>query len=349
MTTPVSKGSNVPDLQHPRLSLDFAIERWAMSEPVRITGYSFSEVELAVVTLSDGTYVGRGEAAGVYYHGDTPATIKAEIEAVRGLVERGITRAALRTAMPPGGARNAVDCALWDLESKQFRTPVWTLAGGVAPGPLVTTYTLGGDTPEAMAAGARGKFANAKALKLKLLGDGLDADRIRAVRAARDDVWLGIDANQGFTPDGLNALLPVLVKTRVQMIEQPFKIGEEALLDAVSTPIPFAADESMQSLASLPALVGRFQVVNIKLDKCGGLTEGLLIAQEARKLGFRVMVGAMPGTSLAMAPAFVLGQQCDIVDLDAPLFLSNDRTPSMLYDHGSISAPAAGLWGWSAN
>jgi L-alanine-DL-glutamate epimerase-like enolase superfamily enzyme len=197
-----------------------------------------------------------------------------------------------------------------------------------------------------MAQGAR-RYVGAKAIKLKLLGDGLDADRVAAVRAARGDVWLAVDANQGFTPQTLEALTPALVEADVKLVEQPFPIGDEALLDGYAGPIEIAADESVQSLADVEGLVGRFQVVNIKLDKCGGLTEGLAMARAARRLGLKVMVGNMTGTSLAMGPAFVLGQLCDIVDLDGPMFLSRDRTPGVRYEAGYIHCDEA-VWGGAA-
>jgi L-alanine-DL-glutamate epimerase-like enolase superfamily enzyme len=187
-------------------------------------------------------------------------------------------------------------------------------------------------------------YSNAKAIKLKLTGQPSDAGRVRAVRAACPTVWLGVDANQGFTRPYLEALLPVLVETGVQLIEQPFKVGQEAQLDGLKSPIRIAADESAQALADLPALTARFDVINIKLDKCGGLTEGLAMARRAQQLGLQVMVGNMLGTSLAMAPAFLLGQLCDVVDLDGPVFLSHDRDPAVRYADGMISSPDS-LWG----
>ncbi|WEK00981.1 MAG: dipeptide epimerase [Candidatus Sphingomonas phytovorans] len=329
-----------------RLSFRADIENWELSSPVRITGYTFNDHDALVVTISDGIHVGRGEAAGVYYLDDFPDRCIQQLEEVRDKIEAGLTRDELRQLLPPGGARNAVDCALWELESRQAGKPVWALAGLRPPKPLLTTYTLSADTPEAMAEGARGKYADARAIKLKLLGDGLDGDRVRAVRAARDDVWVGVDANQGFDPDSLAELMPVFREARVALIEQPFKVGDDALLDGLVSPIPLAADESVQSLEDVAALVGRFQVMNIKLDKCGGLTEGLLMAEEARRVGLKVMIGNMTGTSLAMAPALLIGQYCDVVDLDGPLFLESDRNPPIVYDHGMVSAPA-GVWGWS--
>jgi L-alanine-DL-glutamate epimerase-like enolase superfamily enzyme len=265
------------------------------------------------------------------------------IEGVRDSIEAGIDRETLQTLLPAGGARNAVDCALWDLDAKRLRKPAWQLADLGEPRPLLTAHTVGAESPTEMADWAR-SYTQAKLLKLKLTGEAIDADRIRAVRAARKDVSLAVDANQGFTRASLEALLPVLTQARVTLVEQPFPIGQEAQLDGLKFPIPIAADESVQGLNDLPALVGRFGVVNIKLDKCGGLTEGLAIAREARRLGLDVMVGNMTGTSLAMAPGFLVGQLCQVVDLDGPLFLRTDRTPAATFTGGNIWCPE-NVWG----
>jgi L-alanine-DL-glutamate epimerase-like enolase superfamily enzyme len=319
----------------PSLKLHVGVEKLRLSAPFRISGFVFEEQEVVVVTLDDGGHRGRGEASGVYYLGDDAKTMVEGIEAVRGAIEKGIDRAALQKLMPAGGARNAVDCAMWELEAHRLGVAVWKLAGIDAPKPLVTTFTLGADDPATMAAGAR-KFAQARSLKLKLTGDlSDDIERVRAVRAARPEVWMGVDANQGYAIDSLGSLMGVLESAKVSLLEQPLKRGREADLDGFKSKIPIAADESVLTLADVPGLVGRFNIVNIKLDKCGGLTEGLAMAHEARRLGLGVMVGNMVGTSLAMAPAFVLGQLCDVVDLDGPIFLAKDRTPSMTYTHGS--------------
>ena len=315
-----------------------------MALPLRISGRVFSEFQVVVVTLSDGIHEGRGEAAGVYYLGDVPQTMVAVIEGAREHIESGITCQELRELLPPGGARNAVDCALWDLQSKRTGKPAWLLAGMSPPRPLLTTFTLGADTPQRMAERAVGQYRDAKAIKLKLLGDDVDAARVEAVRAARDDVWLAVDANQGFTAASLHELLPTLVAARVQMIEQPFKVGDEQLLDGLDLRIPVAADETVQSLEQVATLAGRFDIMNIKLDKCGGLTEALLMAEQGRRLGLGIMVGAMTGTSLAMAPATLVGQCCEVVDLDAPLFLQSDREPAVSYRDGLIGVPAD-VWG----
>jgi L-alanine-DL-glutamate epimerase-like enolase superfamily enzyme len=318
----------------PALKLHTEVQKFRLLAPFRISGFVFEVQDMLLVTLDDGAHRGRGEASGVYYLGDTAQSMVAAVEAVRRDIEKGIDRAALQRLLPPGGARNAVDCALWELDAQRSGAAVWELAGLPRPKPLVTTFTLGADDPEAMAAGAR-KYAQAKSLKLKLTGDfEEDIARVRAVRAARPEVWMGVDANQGYTIDALESLVAALEPADIKLLEQPLKRGREADLDGFKSKIPLAADESVLSMKEIPTLVGRFDVVNIKLDKCGGLTEGLAMAREARRLGLRVMVGNMVGTSLAMAPAFVLGQLCDVVDLDGPIFLAQDRTPSMTYTDG---------------
>lgn len=315
-----------------------------LSAPFTITGYTFTEIAVVVARLRDPNASGEGEAAGVHYLNDEVDHMCAAIEGVRRDIEAGIDREALRRLLPPGGARNALDCALWDLESKRLRQPVWRLAGLDPPRPLVTTFTIPAGEPGAMANKAI-EYAQARSIKLKLTGQpALDAERVRAVRKVRSDVWLAVDANQGFDTVSLEALMPTLIACEVKLVEQPFARGREADLEGFRCPIPVAADESVQGFADIEPLVGRFDVVNIKLDKCGGLTEGLAMVAEARRLGLGVMVGNMVGTSLAMAPAWVLGQLCDINDLDGTLFITRDRKPSMLFENGKVSYPDHG-WG----
>ncbi len=326
------------------LTLDVAVESLPLAKPFRISGHVFTDTPVVLVTLSDGTHSGRGEASGVYYLDDDVPAMAAAIESVRGAVEAGITREALQMLLPAGGARNALDCALWELDARRSGVPVWELAGLTEPRPLRTTFTLGADDPEVMAAGAR-HYAQARALKLKLTGDlDLDIARVQAVRAARPECWIGVDANQGFAIGDLDALVAALVVADVKLLEQPLARGREADLDGYQCPIPIAADESALTLGDVEGLVGRFNVVNIKLDKCGGLTEGLAIAKRARELGLGVMVGNMVGSSLAMAPAFIVGQLCDIVDLDGPIFLADDRKPSIEYTDGDAWCGEA-IWG----
>jgi L-alanine-DL-glutamate epimerase-like enolase superfamily enzyme len=272
----------------------------------------------------------------VYYLNDDAEHIVATLEAHRAAIEAGIGREELQSLLPAGGARNAVDCALWELEAARTGKAVWALAGLPPPKPLLTTFTLGAESPGHMAEGAK-RYASARALKLKLTGDlALDMERVRAVRVARPDAWIGVDANQGYTVEGLKPLVAGLLDAHVSQLEQPIRRGCEADLEGFLSPIPLIADESALTLADLPGLVGRFNLVNIKLDKCGGLTEGLAMAHQARRLGLGVMVGNMVGTSLAMAPSFVLGQLCDVVDLDGPTFLKHDPPPTITYNEGMI-------------
>jgi L-alanine-DL-glutamate epimerase-like enolase superfamily enzyme len=320
-----------------KLRLAVAAERWPMKEPFAITGYTFTHCDVLVVELSQGGAVGRGEAAGVYYHGETPTTMIGEIEQLRSAVEAGISRQELRELLPPGGARCALDSALWDLEAKSSGVPAYRAAGLDAPVPLQTTFTVSAGTPEKMAQAAR-SFARALCLKVKLTGEG-DSARLQAVRAARPDAWIGIDANQALTRRSLEALLPLLTELEIRLIEQPVKVGREEELRGLRSPVPLAADESVQSLADIERAAGLFDVINIKLDKCGGLTEALQMAHETRRLGMAPMVGCMQATSLGIAPAYLVGQLCEIVDLDAPVFLEADRPAKAVYEGGTVRSP----------
>ncbi|AHE55408.1 dipeptide epimerase [Sphingomonas sanxanigenens] len=326
------------------LALSLAVERFPYHRPFRISGHVFTETALLVAELSDGAHRGRGEGAGVYYLGDDIGHMLDEAERVRPAIEAGATRAELQRLLPPGGARNAIDCAFWELEAQRAGRPVWQLAGLEAPRPLPSTLTLGADAPAAMAEAALA-IDRAAPIKVKLTGD-VDEDlaRIAAIRAARPDAWIGVDANQSYNLQTLPRLMPGLLGAKVAQLEQPLARGREADLDGLERPLPFVADESALSLGDTEALVGRFDAVNIKLDKCGGLTEGLAIARQARALGLDVMVGNMMGSSLSMAPSYLVGQLCDIVDLDGPTFLARDRHPGVVYENGMIHCPQA-IWG----
>jgi L-alanine-DL-glutamate epimerase-like enolase superfamily enzyme len=330
-----------------RVHLEVATETLRLAKPFRISGHTFETADIVVVTLSDGDRIGRGEASGVFFLGDDVSNMCALIEGAREAIEAGVSREELRSILPAGGARNAVDAALWELEAAQTGKPVWALVGQAPPRPLRTTFTLGADTPEVMAEGA-GRYADALSIKVKLTGElDLDIARVRAIRAKRPDVWLGVDGNQGFVHGQLEELIGALEEAQVSLIEQPLARGREADLQGLSSPIPIAADESVVSLTDVANAVGRFDVINIKLDKCGGLTEGLLMVAEARRLGLGVMVGTMVGTSLATAPGFVLGQVCDLVDLDGPTFLAIDRVPSVEYRAGTVWCGPE-VWGTTA-
>ena len=328
------------------MKLSVRAERWEMVEPFRISGETFTHAELAVVEVEADGARGRGEACGVYYRGDNAANIVRQVTAIASAIEDGIDRAALQQLLPAGGARNALDAALWELEAVKTGIPVWRLAGLNRADPLPTVFTIGIDSASSMAAKAIA-MRHASAIKLKLSGDESDRERVEAVRAARPDVWIGVDGNRGFTPRSLEAIMPALHACRVELIEQPFPIGRDGDLAGIDRTIPIAADESVQDSDDLEALIGLVDIINIKLDKCGGLTHALMMEQKARKLGFGVMVGNMTGTSWSQAPAFVLGQRCDIRDLDGPTFLKRDRPKAVTYVDGLICCPDE-VWGSSA-
>jgi L-alanine-DL-glutamate epimerase-like enolase superfamily enzyme len=314
------------------------------AEPFRITGYVFEAMPSIVARIADGRTVGRGEAAGVYYLGDDQDRMLATIEEVRPEIESGLSRDRLQQLLPACGARNALDCALWELDSRLANVPVWKLAGVPRPRPLVTTFTLPADDPAVLSAKVA-KLAFAKAIKLKLDGNAdLDRERIAVVRGARPDAWLAVDANQGFVPADLDKLGAAARDFSVSLIEQPLKRGEDSELEGWHPGVPVAADESILDLDELEQLGHYFDVINIKLDKCGGLTEALTMARAARMFGKQVMVGNMGGSTLAMAPGFVLGQICDVVDLDGPYGLADDPLAGEIYRDGMIYVPET-LWG----
>lgn len=315
--------------------VDVEIVRLPLAEPFRIAGHIFEDVETVLLRLEAEGHVGHAEAAGVFYLGDRPSDILTALVAAAPDIAKGVSHADAARLVPAGGARNAFDCALWDLQAKRTGMPVSRLLGMATPEPLLTTYTVGNGTPGEMAAKAA-SFGEARAIKIKLGGDADDENRIAAVRAARPDVWLAVDANRSLTPTSLPPLLPALEAAAVQLIEQPFAVGGDAALADLALSIPVAADESIQTADDLERLAPFYQAVNIKLDKCGGLTDGLRLAKRARALGLDVMVGNMLGSSLAMAPAFLLGQYCSIVDLDGPVFLKDDCTPGAAYRAGHL-------------
>ena len=324
------------------LTVEKAAIRFA--EPFRITGYVFDAMPSIVARIVDGEAIGRGEAAGVYYLGDDQDRMIGMIEHARAEIESGLSRDALQQHLPPCGARNAIDCALWELDSHLARVPVWKLAGVPKPKPLVTTFTLPADDPAVLATKVQ-KLAFAKAIKLKLDGNtDLDRERMAVVRAARPDAWLAVDANQGFVANDLEALGKAARDFSVSMIEQPLKRDEEASMDGWRPGVPIAADESILDLAELNERACYFDVINIKLDKCGGLTEALKMVRAARMFGKQLMVGNMGGSTLAMAPGFVLAQLCDVVDLDGPYGLADDPLAAEIYRDGEIFVPER-LWG----
>lgn len=325
------------------LRLELHNEPLPMSAPFRIAGHVFEAMPATVVTLRDGDLIGRGEAAGVYYNDDHPDTMIATLEALRPRIEAGIDRASLRDVLPPGGARNALDCALWDLEAKVAKKRIWDLIGRPEPKPLTTAYTISLGSAESMAE-ATAQAAQRPLLKIKLGGDG-DEARIAAVRKAAPKAELIVDANEAWTAGNLERHLAACAEVGVTMIEQPLPAGQDQALARIKRPVAVCADESVHDRRSLESLRERYDAINIKLDKTGGLTEALAMADEARALGFDLMVGCMVATSLAMAPAMMIAQGARVVDLDGPLLLAKDRDDGLRYDGSTVYPPDAGLWG----
>lgn len=318
-------------------------ESWPIRGSFTISRSSVTAVELVVVEVEVQGRIGRGECRPYARYGeDVPGTLAA-IEGVRPLIEAGGSRDALAAALPPGAARNALDCALWDLEAKLAGRPVWQLAGLPEPRPLTVSYTLSLDTPEAMAAAAAA-VADRPILKLKLGGQG-DVARVAAVRAAAPQARLIVDANEAWTLELYREAAPALAGLGVELIEQPFPAGRDAALDGLPRPVPLCADESCHDAATLPALAGRYDFANLKLDKTGGLTGALEAAMRAQELGLGLMVGCMLATSLAMAPALLLAQLGQWCDLDGPLLLLRDREPGLVYRGSTVEPPSPALWG----
>jgi L-Ala-D/L-Glu epimerase len=316
-------------------------ETWEMTVPFRITGHVFTAAHVLVASITEDGHTGRGEAAGVYYLGETAASMLEQAKSIGPALERGIDREELQQLLPAGGARNAIDCALWDLEAKRSGRRIWELTG-ITPRKLTTFETVGLETPDAMAANAR----RLKTPHIKVKLDGQDPlARIRAVRAARPDAQIIVDANQGWTFDQLRSLAPQFADLGIAMIEQPLRRGEDAELEGCTWPLPLCADESCLNSSEFARAAERYQTINIKLDKTGGLTEALALARLAGEHGIDVMVGNMLGTSLAMAPGYVVGQFCRFVDLDGPLYLVRDREPAMDCIEGVLSPPGPELWG----
>lgn len=325
------------------MQVDIRRVEWPYETAFHITGRAFAVEEAVQVELREDSVVGRGEGVGVYYHDETADSMLAQLMDIRSELSRGISRAQLQSLLPAGGARNAVDCALWDLEAKRAGARAWELAGIHGAIPITTDFTLGLDTPEVMARAAACSHQYSR-LKLKLGGEG-DLERVAAVRAARPDAELIVDANQAWTERQLRAFTPKLAQLGVKLIEQPLPAGEDDALGDFESAIPLCADESCQTRACLPFIVRKYQYINIKLDKTGGLTEALALAREARAQRFGLMVGCMAGSSLSMAPAFVIGQLCDFVDLDGPLLATCDVPHPIRYEGGVMYPPEEALWG----
>jgi L-Ala-D/L-Glu epimerase len=324
-------------------TLDARIERWPIEGGFTISRGAKTEAVVVVAEVRQGDITGRGECVPYPRYGETAEATLAAIIAMKDAVGQGLGRQALQSAMPPCAARNALDCALLDLEAKQSGARIWDLLGRAAPQPCVTAYTISLGSPETMAA-ATAKAAHRPLLKIKLGGDG-DALRIAAVRRAAPRSELIVDANEAWTPANLEQNLAECAKAGVTLVEQPLPAGQDAALGRIKRPISVCADESVHDRASLQGLRERYDAVNIKLDKTGGLTEALAMADAAAAQGFDIMVGCMVATSLAMAPALLLAQQARFVDLDGPLLLARDREGGLRYDGSLVYPPDATLWG----
>ncbi|MDO9524618.1 MAG: dipeptide epimerase [Gemmobacter sp.] len=314
-------------------------DTFPLAEVFTISRGSRTEQKVLTCALTRDGLTGRGEAVAYARYGESAQSVMAQIAAL----PEGITRDALQHALPPGAARNAVDCALWDLQAKQTKTRVWQLAGLAPPGPMITAYTLSLDTPVAMRAAAA-RHAHRPILKFKL-GTPDDMPRLEAVRLGAPRAQIIIDANEGWTTDIYADLAPHLVRLGVALVEQPLPAGADDMLSEIARPLPVCADESCHDRASLPGLLGKYDMVNIKLDKTGGLTEALALRDAARLAGFGVMVGCMVGTSLAMAPAVLVAQGAAYTDLDGPLLLAQDRKHALRYDEAGVHPSDAALWG----
>jgi L-Ala-D/L-Glu epimerase len=325
------------------LSLTIRTESWPIAGAFTISRGAKTEARVVVAEVSDGQVTGRGECVPYLRYDETFEGVTAALAAMREPLGRGLDRVALQAAMPAGAARNALDCALWDHEAKTRGQPAHVLAGIDAVGPLTTAYTISLGTPDAMA-DAAAKASARELLKVKLGGEG-DPARILAVRKAAPNAELIVDANEAWRADSLAANLHACADAGVTLVEQPLPAGDDAALAVIARPIPVCADESVHDRASLAALAGKYDAVNIKLDKTGGLTEALAMARAAERLGFHLMVGCMVATSLAMAPAMLVAQRARVVDLDGPLLLARDREPGLRYE-GSLVYPATpALWG----
>ncbi|MDE0964279.1 MAG: dipeptide epimerase [Candidatus Latescibacteria bacterium] len=320
-------------------------ESFPLAQTFTISRGSKTTAEVFVVELSRDGHTGRGESVPYPRYDETIVGATAAIEALRPRIEAGtLNRASLQDALSPGAARNALDCALWDLEAKLSGQPVHQLAGLCAPHSVTTAYTLSLAAPEAMGQAAAVN-ADRPLLKIKLGGDGSDLDRIEAIRANAPDATLIVDANEGWSAPQVEPLSAELAQRGVALIEQPLPAGQDALLAELEHPVPLCADESCHTTSDLEALATRYECVNLKLDKTGGLTEALLLVTKAKELGLELMVGCMVATSLAMAPAALLAPQARYVDLDGPLLLKQDREHGLHYDGSLLHPPQTDLWG----
>jgi L-alanine-DL-glutamate epimerase-like enolase superfamily enzyme len=326
-----------------KLSLSISIEHWPIAGVFTISRGAKTEAAVVVAQLDQGEFSGRGECVPYARYGESVDSVVAAIEAMRAPLAHGLDRAALQHAMAAGAARNALDCAFWDLEAKRSGRAVHALLELAAPRALTTAYTISLGTPEAMAAATK-QASGRDLLKIKLGGAG-DPARIAAVRQAAPNAALIVDANEAWSADNLADNLAACARANVKLIEQPLPAGRDGALAEINRSIVICADESVHDRASLAGLAGKYDAINIKLDKTGGLTEALAMAEEAERLGFDLMVGCMVATSLAMAPAMLLAQKAKFVDLDGPLLLARDRPNGLLYQDSLVHPPSSALWG----
>ncbi|WP_139313570.1 N-acetyl-D-Glu racemase DgcA [Salinicola sp. MH3R3-1] len=325
------------------LSLSVEEQVFPLAEVFTISRGSRTEARVVVATLNDGTHAGRGECVPYAHYGESVDSVIAEIESMGDALANGMDRLELQTRLPAGAARNALDCAFWDLEAKIAGKPVWALAGIDEPRAEITAFTLSLDTPDVMRDKAR-RHADRPLLKLKLGGEG-DIERLEAVREGAPEARIIVDANEGWDREAYQRLAPTLLALGIRMVEQPLPAGDDAPLAEIERPLPVCADESCHDRRSLPNLVGRYDMINIKLDKTGGLTEALALKQEALAQGFEIMVGCMVGSSLSMAPALLVAQGAAVVDLDGPLLLARDREHGMRFDVEGVHPAMPALWG----
>ena len=323
--------------------LTVTVDSFPLKTPFVIARGAKTEARVVAVTLTDGRVTGHGECTPYARYGETVETVLLAIAKATDTPGSLESREALAATLPPGAARNALDCAFWDLEAKMAGVSAAMQAGYATLGAVETCFTLSLDTPSAMAGAARAAERHAL-LKLKLGGDG-DAARMAAVREARPDARLVADANEAWTPEMLGALLDAAAVARFELIEQPLPADADEALEGIARSVPVCADESAHVASDIPRLAARYDAVNIKLDKAGGLTEALAMLKAARRADLKIMVGSMVASSLAVAPAFLLAQDADWVDLDGPLLLAEDRDPPAVFDNGLLYPPPAQLWG----
>ena len=325
------------------MQFDVRSERWPLAQAFTISRGTKTSADVVVCTVSRGGHTGRGESMPYPRYGESVQQVVAQLEGLRANIESGLERTDLPQHLPAGSARNALDCALWDLEAKSRNQPVCELAGLSPPKPVQTAYTISLDTAKNM---GRAAAANAERplLKIKLAGEG-DLERVEAIRRGAPDAALIVDANEGWEEHEVEPFAEALSKRGVTLVEQPLPAGQDDALSDMTHPLPFCADESCHTAADLPALAGRYEYVNIKLDKTGGLTEALALLCQARQLHLGVMIGCMVATSLSMAPAALLAGEAAFVDLDGPLLLREDRQPGLRYEGSTLYPPSPDLWG----